>query len=77
MRKSGVFRVCGEKVAAARTEKLGTHTNTHRTTAIPPLLAYGSEGNKKINKIHYMYMYAVFTCYASSLYLKIKKVKQY
>ena len=37
-KRSGVSRVCGEKVAAARTEKLGTHTHTHRTTAIPSLL---------------------------------------
>ena len=28
LRRSGVSRVCGEKVAAARTEKLGTHTHT-------------------------------------------------
>ena len=66
--RSGVSRVRGEKVAAARTEKLGTHSLshththththtrththththslTHRTTAIPSLLAYGGEGNK-------------------------------
>ena len=48
-KRSGVSRVCGEKVAAARTEKLGTHSHTHtlthshthtlthRTTAIPSL----------------------------------------
>ena len=29
VRRSGVSRVCGEKVAAAITEKLGTHTHTH------------------------------------------------
>ena len=29
LRRSGVSRVCGEKVAAARTEKLGTHSHTH------------------------------------------------
>ena len=28
LRRSGVSRVCREKVAAARTEKLGTHTLT-------------------------------------------------
>ena len=28
LRRSGVSRVCGEKVAAARTEKLGTHSHT-------------------------------------------------
>ena len=28
LRRSGVSRVCGEKVAAVRTEKLGTHTHT-------------------------------------------------
>ena len=43
LRRSGVSRVRGEKVAAARTEKLGTHT--HRTTAIPSLLACDGEGN--------------------------------
>ena len=32
LRKSGVSRVCGEKVAAARTEKLGTHSHTHTHT---------------------------------------------
>ena len=32
LRRSGVSRVCGEKVAAARTEKLGTHTHTHSHT---------------------------------------------
>ena len=32
LRRSGVSRVCGEKVAAARTEKLGTHTLTHTHT---------------------------------------------
>ena len=39
LRRSGVSRVCREKLAAARTEKLGTHshTHTHRTTAIPSL----------------------------------------
>ena len=41
-KRSGVSRVCGEKVAAARTEKLGTHSHTHtlthRTTAIPSLV---------------------------------------
>ena len=31
-RRSGVSRVCGEKVAAARTEKLGTHSHTHTLT---------------------------------------------
>ena len=30
LRRSGVSRVCGEKVAAARTEKLGTHSHTGR-----------------------------------------------
>ena len=49
LRRSGVSRVRGEKVAAARTEKLCTHSHTHslthRTTAIPSLLACGSEGN--------------------------------
>ena len=55
LKRSGVSRVCGEKVAAARTEKLGTHSHTHslthslthRTTAIPSLLACGGEGNEK------------------------------
>ena len=57
LRRSGVSRVRGEKVAAARTEKLCTHSLTHthtlthslthRTTAIPSLLAYGGEGNEK------------------------------
>ena len=55
LRRSGVSRVCGEKVVAARTEKLCTHihlhtqshTHTHRTTAIPSLLAYGGEGNDR------------------------------
>ena len=57
LRRSGVFRVCGEKVAAVRTEKLGTHSHTHthththtlthRTTAIPSLLACGGEGNDR------------------------------
>ena len=51
LRRSGVSRVRGEKVAAARTEKLGTHSHTHslthRTTAIPSLLACGGEGNEK------------------------------
>ena len=37
LRRSGVSRVRGEKVAAARTEKLCTHSLTHRTTAIPSL----------------------------------------
>ena len=32
LRRSGVSRVCGEKVAAARTEKLSTHTLTHTHT---------------------------------------------
>ena len=32
LRRSGVSRVCGEKVAAARTEKLGTHSHTHSLT---------------------------------------------
>ena len=32
LRRSGVSRVCGEKVAAVRTEKLGTHTHTHSHT---------------------------------------------
>ena len=32
LQRSGVSRVCGEKVAAARTEKLGTHTLTHTLT---------------------------------------------
>ena len=32
LRRSGVSRVGGEKVAAARTEKLGTHTLTHSLT---------------------------------------------
>ena len=45
LRRSGVSRVCGEKVAAARTEKLCTHTHTQRTTAIPSLLACGGKGN--------------------------------
>ena len=53
LRRSGVSRVCREKVAAVRTEKLGTHSHTHshthtlthRTTAIPSLLACGGEGN--------------------------------
>ena len=35
LRRSGVSRVCGEKVAAARTEKLDTHTHTQRMTTIP------------------------------------------
>ena len=30
LRRSGVSRVCGEKVAAVRTEKLGTHSHTGR-----------------------------------------------
>ena len=42
--RSGVSQVCGEKVAAARREKLGTHSHTQET-AIPSLLTYGSEGN--------------------------------
>ena len=29
LRRFRVSRVCGEKVAATRTEKLGTHTHTH------------------------------------------------
>ena len=32
LRRSGVSRVCGEKVAAVRTEKLGTHSHTHSHT---------------------------------------------
>ena len=32
LRGSGVSRVCREKVAAARTEKLGTHSHTHSHT---------------------------------------------
>ena len=43
LKRSEVSRIC---IAAARTEKLGTHTLTHRTTAIPLPLAYGGEGNK-------------------------------
>ena len=31
-RRSEVSRVCGEKVAVARTEKLGTHSHTHTLT---------------------------------------------
>ena len=51
LRRSGVSRVRGEKVAAARTEKLCTHslthTHTHRTTAIPSLAnAYARVINK-------------------------------
>ena len=61
LRMSGVSRVCGEKVAAARTEKLGTHSHTHslthslthRTTAIPSLLACGGEGNDNTSVILY------------------------
>ena len=41
LRRSGVSRVCGEKVAAVRTEKLGTHSHTGR------LLACDGEGNEK------------------------------
>ena len=43
-----------ESIAAARTEKLGTHTHSlththsHRTTAIPSLLAYSGEGNDRM-----------------------------
>ena len=48
-RRSGVSKVHGEKVAAAKTENTHTHTHslthTQRTTAIPSLLAYGGEGN--------------------------------
>ena len=29
LRRPGVSRVCGEKVSAATTEKLGTHSHTH------------------------------------------------
>ena len=57
LRRSGVSLVRGEKVAAVRTEKL----DTHRTTTIPSLLAYGGEGNKtSITTIMYYNTYQFF-----------------